>query len=62
MGHAYIVIGNYLCIVLYWKFLMVHIQHSESDWLINTQSNVLQADWLILENNEIATLNINMPY
>ena len=41
---------------------MVHIQHSESDWLINTQSKVLQADWLILENNEIAISNINMPY
>ena len=28
----------------------------------NTQLRVLQADWLILENNEKATLNINMPY
>ena len=43
--------------------MMQHIQHSvESDWLINTQSTVLRADWLILEKNEKATLNINMPY
>ena len=30
--------------------------------MFNTQSSVLQADWLELENNEKATLNINMPY
>ena len=30
--------------------------------VFNTHSRVLQADWLILENNEKATLNINMPY
>ena len=35
---------------------------SQSDWLFNTQSRVLQADRLMLENNEKATLNINMPY
>ena len=41
---------------------MMLVQHSvNSDWLFNTQSRVLQADWLILENNERATLNINMP-
>ena len=28
----------------------------------NTQSTVLQAGWLVLEDNEKATLNINMPY
>ena len=33
----------------------------KSDWLFNTQSRVLQSDWLIIENNEKATLNINMP-
>ena len=33
-----------------------------SDWLLNTHSRVLQADWLTLETNEKATLNINMPY
>ena len=38
-------------------------QHSvNSDWLINTQSRVLQSDWFIFEINEQATLNINMPY
>ena len=42
---------------------MMHVQHSvNSDWLFNTQSRVLQADWFILEINEKATLNINMPY
>ena len=34
----------------------------ESYWLSNTQSRVLQADWLVLENNEKATFNITMPY
>ena len=39
------------------------IQHSVNfDWLFKTQSKVLQPDWLILENNEKAILNINMPY
>ena len=38
-------------------------QHSvNSDWLLNTQSRVPQSDWFILEINEQATLNINMPY
>ena len=43
---------------------MMLIQHFtvNSDWLFATQSRVLQADWLILEINEKATLNINMPY
>ena len=37
---------------------MMLIQHSvNSDCL----SRVLQASWFILENNEKATLNINMP-
>ena len=41
---------------------MMLIQHSvNSDWLFNTQSRVLQTDWFILEFNEKATLNINMP-
>ena len=42
---------------------MTCIQHSfDSDWLFNTQSRVLQADWLMLKNNEKAALNTNMPY
>ena len=42
---------------------MLLTQHSiNSDWLFTTQYRVLQADWLILEINEKATLNINMPY
>ena len=41
---------------------MMLVQYSvNSDWLFNTQSRVLQADWFILEMNEKATLNINMP-
>ena len=37
---------------------MMPIQHSDnSDWLFNTQ-----ADWMILEIYEKATLIINMPY
>ena len=42
---------------------MMLIQHSViSDWLFNTQSRVLQADWSILEINEEAILNIIMPF
>ena len=41
---------------------MMLIQHSVNpDWPFNTQSRVLQADWMMLENNEKATLNINLP-
>ena len=35
---------------------------SKSDWLFNTQSRVLETDWLILGNNEKATLNINICF
>ena len=31
-------------------------------WSLINQSRVLQADWLILDNDEKATLNTNMPY
>ena len=42
---------------------MILIQDSvNSDWLFQTPSRVQQTDWLILENNEKATLNINIPY
>ena len=42
---------------------MMFIQHSvNSDWLFNTRTKVLHADWFILEINEKATLNITMPY
>ena len=38
------------------------IPHSvNSDWLFKTQSRVLQADWFILEFNEMANLNIKTP-
>ena len=42
---------------------MMHIQQSVNfDWLLNTQSRVLHADWFILEISEKASLSINMPY
>mgnify|MGYP001793576230 CR=1 FL=1 len=41
----------------------MHINtQSKSDWLFNTQSIELQAYWLILINNEKATLSVKMPY
>ena len=61
-------IGNRACehwdnLLMDWKIPMTLIQHSvNSDWLFNTQSRVLQADWFILGINENATLNIHMPY
>ena len=42
--------------------IVLEISIDVSDWLFNTQSRVLQADWLILENNDKATLSINIPY
>ena len=47
-----------------WKFPIMLTQRSvNSDWLFNTQSRVLlQGDWLMLEHNESATWNINMPF
>ena len=48
-------------LLMHWKFPMMFIQHSvNADWLFNTQSRVLHADWLMLVNNEKATLNIRM--
>ena len=42
---------------------MMLIQHSDNfDCLFNAQSRVLQADWFILEFDEKATFNINIPY
>ena len=35
---------------------------SKSDRVFCARSRVLQADWLILADNENATLNISMPY
>ena len=40
----------------------IYNTQSKSDRLFSTQSRALQADWLILENNEKATLNIKIPY
>ena len=43
---------------------MMHIYNNTQpkyDWLFNTHSRVLQDDWMILENDEKASLNIKMP-
>ena len=37
-------------------FSFLCITQSKSDWLLNAQSRLLQADWLTLENNEKATI------
>ena len=43
--------------------MLIGLQHSvNSNLLFNTQSRVLQANSVILEINEKATLNINMPF
>ena len=58
--------GNYA--LLYWKFPMMHhwidayTTLSQNMIGCNTQSRILLADWLILDNNEKATWNNNMPY
>ena len=50
-------------LLMYWKFYNDALQHSvNSDWWLNTQSRVPQADWLMLENNEKGTMDRNMPY
>ena len=42
--------------------MMLKQRSVDSDWLFNTQSKVLQADWLIWEINEKAILKVKMPY
>ena len=54
IGIIFYCIGNY-------KWYKYNTQ-LKSEWLFNTQSRVLQADWFVLENDEKETLNINMPY
>ena len=47
-----------MMLILYFSVkILSAVQHS-----VKTGSRVLQADWLILENNEKATLNLYMPY
>ena len=41
--------------------LCLYDSQSKSDWLFNTQSRVLQAGWLMMENDEKEGLTINMP-
>ena len=58
IGHVSIGI-SFLCIG---KLPMMLIQNSvKSDWLFNTQSRVLQFDWLIWERIGEVILNINTP-
>ena len=45
-------------IIMFWEFQIMLTQYSVEIWLAVQHS----ADWLILQNNEKATLNINMPY
>ena len=52
----------YLLMYLKSQRCLYYTSQSKSYQLFNTQSRVLQADWLILENNEKATLNLYMPY
>ena len=45
------------------QFPIMLIQHSvSSDWLLNTPLSVHQADWFVVEINDEATSNINMPH
>ena len=63
-----LVFGNFACRI--WSYLLVYSKshwclyatQSNSDWLFNTQSRVMLADWLILDNNETTTLHFNVHY
>ena len=53
-----LLIGRWNYLPLYWKFSMMLRLHSvKSDWLLNTQWIVLQADWSVLGSNQ----NITSP-
>ena len=58
-------IGNFIVGIIFYCIgnsqWCIYNTQSKPEWLFNTQSRVQQADWLILEKNEQATLNINMP-
>ena len=50
-------------VILCWKFPRKLMLHSVKKWLAGQNSVKSTAHWwVILENNEKATLNINMPY
>ena len=57
IGHLTLELSSYLLEIpnVAYKTLV------NSDWLYNTLSRVLQADWFILEISEKAILNINLP-
>ena len=59
IGHVNIGI-IFLCIGI--SQLCLYNTQSKSDLLFNTQSKVLQADRLRMENNEKAALKIKTPY
>ena len=44
------------------SLLCSYITQSTSDGLFITQSGILRADWVILDNNENATLHVTMLY
>ena len=56
IGHLTLELSSYLLEIpnVAYKTLV------NSDWLYNTLSRVLQADWFILEISEKAILNFNM--
>ena len=56
-GHVDFEIIFYFIGITQW---CVYNTQLKSDWLFDTQSSVLQTDWLISESNEKATLYINM--
>ena len=59
LGHVNI--GIIFCRIANSQWCIYNTQ-SKSDWMFNTLSRVLHADWLVLENNEKATLVINKTY
>ena len=59
IGHLTLELSSFVLEIFQWW--LYNTLSIPSNWLFNTQSRVLQAYWLMLENNEKATLNINMP-
>ena len=57
-GHG----NNWDCLLSHRESPMILVCYSAKFWLAVYYSTLLQADWLILENNERATLHINLPY
>ena len=53
--------SNQKYLLFYWNFpMMLYATQSKSDWLFSTQSREHEADWLISDNYEKATLYIKI--